>query len=45
MAASADHIKAMVKSHSSGDDDGFTRSPCRWLPKLPVRGIIGWLAT
>ena len=23
MAASADHIKAMVKSHSSGDDDGF----------------------
>lgn len=23
MAASADHIKAMVKSHSSGDDEGF----------------------
>ena len=23
MAASADHIKAMVKSHTSGDDEGF----------------------
>ena len=23
MAASADHIKAMVRSHSSGDDEGF----------------------
>ncbi len=23
MAASADHIKALVKSHSSGDDDAF----------------------
>ena len=41
MAASADHIKALVKSHGSGDDEAFYSIAFRLQRRRRARVIIG----
>ena len=36
--ATADHVKALIRSHAAGDDERFYAIACRSLRRLLVRG-------